>query len=61
MAPKRFVWIKISGIVNVISFGKRISVNELKDLGMRSSWIFRLGSISNDRCPENGHTERRDT
>lgn len=45
MAPKRYVHIQISGIVSVISFGKRIPVNEIKDLGMRSSWILQLGPI----------------
>lgn len=43
MAPKSYVRIQISGIVNVISFGKRISINEIKDLVMRSSWVFQLG------------------
>lgn len=37
--------------INVNIFGKMIFVDLIKDLEMRLSWIIKVGSKSNDKCP----------
>ena len=58
-SPKRYVSVLTPGPGKVTLFGKRVFVNAIKDLVMRSSWITQVGPKSDDKYPYERQKRRR--